>query len=394
MFSSSKKRTEAAAPKAWRYLRAAARGLGLWGLAVGLTCSSAVAQTQPRYRLHTPKTQPQEAKTSRAQSESRDQSGGTTPVRRTETRTETEQGQVVTERLETPGINGRYELLTETEEETIEVDANTTRVIRRLYNRGPDGRRTLIEVSEEEQQRLPDKRERIVRTVSKPNVNGWLQSTRQEIQETAQVDASTRETKLTVLEPDINGGLTATQQINQTEQQKEEGLVVVERTHLLPDGNQRWEAYETRERVIRTEGEEVRTDEQVFRKDASRKLSLAERVLSHEWKDAEGAEHQTIETHSRNIGGTTRTGDGRPTVVERISTVRRSQADGSQQTTQEVEQRRIAAPNAPLKVIERTLEFSRPVGPGGAQIKRTVQKLDPNGKYRKVIVLEGEEKKP
>jgi len=361
---------------------------------VGLACGSAVAQTQPRYRLHTPKTQPQATKTSGAQSQSQDQTGGTTPVRRTETRTETEQGQVVTERLETPGINGRYELLAETEEETIEVDANTTRVIRRLFNRGPDGRRTLIEVTEEEQQRLPDNAERVVRTVSKPNMNGRLRLTRREIQQTAQVAASTRETKITVLEPDVNGGLAATQQINQTEQQKEEGLVVVERTHRLPDGNQSWEAYETRERVIRTEGEEVRSEEQVFRKDANRKLSLAERVLSHEWKDAEGAEHQTIETHSRNIDGTTRTGDGRLTVVERISTVRRTEANGSQQTTQEVEQRLMVAPTAPLKVIERTLEFSRPVGPGGAQINRTVQKLDPNGKYRKVIVLQGEEKKP
>jgi hypothetical protein len=361
---------------------------------VGLACISAVAQTQPRYRLHTPKTQPQEAKTARTQSESRDQVGGTTPVRRTETRAETEQRQVVTERLETPGINRRYELLAETEEETIEVDANTTRVIRRLYNRGPDGRRTLIEVSEEEQQHLPENAERIVRTVSKLNLNGRLQLTRREIQETAQVDPSTRETKTTVFEPDINGGLTATQQINETEQQKEEGLVVAERTHMIPDGNQRWEAFETRERVIRTEGEEVRTDEQIFRRDANRKLSLAERVLTHEWKDAEGAEHQTSETHSRNISGTTRTGDGRLTVVERISTVRRSQADGSQQTTQEVEQRSIVAPNAPLKVIERTLEFSRPVGPGGAQITKTVQKLDPSGKYRKVILLQGEEKKP
>ena len=380
------------APKAWRFLSASTRGLALWGLALGLACGPAMAQTQPRYRLHTPKTQPQEAKTSGAQSESHDQTGGTTPVRRTETRTETEQGQVVTERLEAPDLHGRYELLSETEEETIEVDANTTRVIRRLFARDPDGRRAVIEVTEEEHHRLTDNRERVVRTTSKPNLSGKLRLTRQEIQETSQVAPGARQTQTTVLEPDVNGGLAATQQITETEQQKGEGVVVVEQTHRLPDGNQRWETYETRERVIRTQGEEVRTEEQVFRQSAAdRKLSLAERTLTHEYKDAEGAEHQTRETHSRNIGGTTRTPDGRLAVVERIRTVRRTQADGSQQTTQEVERPSALAPGEAPRVIERTMQFSRPVGPGGTQTKKTVQTLDPNGKYRTVIVLQGNE---
>jgi hypothetical protein len=385
---------EPTAPKAGRFLRSFTRGLALGALAVGLVCGPAWAQTEPRYRLHTPKAQPQETKTSRAQSESHDQTGSTTPVRRTETRTETKQGEVVIERLETPSINGRYELRSETEVETIKVDANTTRVIRRLFNRNPDGRRTVIEVSEEEHQRLSENSERVVRTTSKPNLSGKLQLTRQEIQETSQVAPGTRQTQTTVLEPDINGGLATTRQLTETEQQTGEGVVLVEQTQRLPDGNQRWDTYETRERVIRTEGEDVRSEEQVFRRDADRKLSLAERTLTHEWKDAAGAEHQTVETRSRNIGGTTRTPDGRLMVVERIRTVRRTQADGSQQTTQEVERSSAVAPGESPRVVERTMQFSRPVGPGGTQIKKTVQTPDPNGRYRTVIVLEGGESKP
>jgi hypothetical protein len=233
-----------------------------------------------------------------------------------------------------------------------------------------------------------------VRSVSKPRLNGRLQLTQREVQETRQTSPSVRQTQTTVLRPDINGGLAATDQINETVQEKGAGVTVVNRTHLLPDGNRRWELYETREQVIREDKAEVRVEEEVHRRDANRRLSLTERTVTREWKDAKGEEHQTIEVFSNNIGGTTRTEDGRLVLDHRLSTVRRSLPDGSQQTTQEFEQRSLVSPTEPLRVVEKSMQFSRPVGRGETQVQKTVQTLDGGGHYRTTIVLAGKKPTP
>lgn len=365
------------------------------GLAIGLACAAVGTQAQtPRHRFHTPKASSQQANTASTQSEWPYATGGITPARRTETSTKTESGQVVTQRLETPGIYGRYQLLTETEEETIEVDANTTRVIRRLFARDARGRRQVIEVTEEEHHRLPNDGERIVRNTSQPTLDGHFQLTRRDIEETTQVTPTMRQTRTTVSHPDINGGLTPVEQISETEQEKEPGVLVVERTQLLLDGNGRWEPHETRERVIRSQGGEVRTEEQVYRKDANFQMSLAERTVTREWKDEQGAEHQTTQVYSDNISGNTHSADDRLHLDRELRIVRQTRSDGSQQTIQELGQRSTVAPSSPLRVTERVVTFSRPVGRGGAQTQKTVQALDANGRYQTIIVLQVNESNP
>lgn len=365
----------------------------LVGLAVGLTCGSGWAQT--RYRFHTPKGKPKQQKTAITKTTRRYPTGGTTPVRQSQTLTETENGRVETQVLETLGISGRYEPFVETEVETIEMDEQTTRVVRRLFARDPDGRRKVIEIIEEEHRKLPNHGLRVVRTTSKPDVGGKFRITRKQVEETSRLSPTIRETHTTVLKPSINGDLTPAERITETEEVKEGGVAVFQRTHLLPDGNDRWETYESRERVIRSRGDEVRTEEQVYRRDANRKLSLAERTLTREWKDAKGEEHQTTEIYSRNIAGTTRDGNGRLSLDRRLRTVRRTRSDGSRETVRELQARSIVAPNEPLRVTEKTLEFSRPVGRGETtQTRKTVRTLDANGRYRTAIVLQGKQSRP
>ena len=355
------------------------------GLVIGLACTAVGTQAQtPRYRFHTP-----EASIASTQSEWLEATVGTTPVRRTETTTKTENGQVVTQRLETIGLYGRYQVLTEMEEETIEVDATTTRVIRRWFAPDAQGRPNVIEVTEEEHFRIPNEGERIVRNTSRPTLDGHFQLLRREIEETSHVSPTMRQTLTTVSQPDLNGRLTPFEQIRETEHEQEPGVSIVERTQLLLDGNGRWEPHEIRERVIRSQGGEVRTEEQVSRRDANIQMSLVERTVTREWKDEQGAEHQTTQVYSDYISGNS--SDNRLQLERELRITRQTRSDGSQQTIEELGRRSTLAPGSPLRVAERVLTVSRPVGRGGTQTTKTVQALDANGRYQTFTVLQGTE---
>ena len=370
------------------------RGSVLWvlvllGFGLGLVCAPALAQT--RYRYHRPKVSAEKPKMTSARAERRDLSGSSTSTRLVRSSTEAEGKKVEREVLERLSIEGRYEPSVETEVETIQVDPRTTRIIRRLFGRDPDGRRTVVEVTEEEQSSLPGGRKHIVRTSSKPNLDGHFRVTRREIQDTTPLSRSVQRTRTTVLLPNIDGTLAPAEQVEEVERQEEMGVVEVERTHLLPDANGRWEPFEIRERVVRTEAAGVQTEERIRRRDPNGKLSLAERTVTKQWKDAEGHERQTVETYSRNIAGTGRYGDGRLHLDRRLRIVRSTRPDGSQRTVQQMEQRSIVAPSDGLRVAERVVEVSRPDARGGTETRRTVQALDGNNRLRRIIVHNSQE---
>jgi hypothetical protein len=290
--------------------------------------------------------------------------------------------------LETLEVDGRYQPSVEMEQETIQVNAQTTRVVRRLFARDADGRRKLIELTQEGQQSLGGDKQRVVRTTFKPTLDGHMQVTREEIQETSRLSPQTTQTETSILQPDINGGFTAVEKVSEIEEQKGPGVMETKRTQLLPDGNGRWETYQSVERVVRSQDGEVRAEEQVYRRDANRQLSLAERTVSRERKDAAGAEQQVTEVYSSNIAGTTREGDGRLQLDRRVRITRSSRPDGSQQTVQELEQRSLVAPNEGLQGTERVVEWLRPAGAAGTEMKKSVQARDSSGRYRTFIVLQ------
>ncbi len=367
------------------------RVLALLGLGLVLVCGPARAQTL--YRLHQPEASAKKPKTSSTETERHDLAAGTTPSRSVETRKRTDGHQVETHALETLSVEGRYEPLIQSDEQTTQVDAQTTRIVRRSFARDADGRRKVIEVTEEEHHRLPGSRLSVVRTTSRPDLDGHFQIKRREIEETIPLSSNVNQTRTTVLLPDINGTLGAAEQINQIERQKEKGVVGVEKTRLLPDGNGRWEPYETQERVVKTDAKEVRTEEQVRRRDATGQLSLTERTITNEWKDASGQENQTVETYSNNIAGTTRYEDGSLHLDRRLHVVRSTRPDGSQQTVQQLEQRSIVAPAEGLRVTEKTEEISRPSSQGGTDSQKTVQRVDGNGQLKTVFIVKAREAK-
>ena len=356
-------------------------------LLVAVVLAGGLAEAQTRYGFHKPKTSPAGAKVATVETERNDATGSTTPARWSVETSESGNRKTETQVLETLGVDGGYEPTVEIEQETIQIDAQTARVVRRLFARDADGRRKLIELTEEEQQHLGSDQQRVVSTISKPTLDGRMQVTRKQIQETARLGPQTTQTKTSVLQPSINGGLRAVERVTEIQEQKGPGVVEVRRTQVLPDGNGRWEPYQAVEQVIRKEGNEVHTEEELQRRDANRRLSVAERTVSREWTDEKGAEHQVTEVYSNNIAGTTRDGDGRLQLDRRMSITRTSRPDGSQQTTQELEQRSIVAPNEGLRVTERVLESSSSPGPAGTDSQKSVQARDPGGRYRTFIVL-------
>ena len=171
-----------------------------------------------------------------------------------------------------------------------------------------------------------------VRTISSPDANGRLQV---QVEETQQVvstgdDEFAVQTVVSQLGP--RRRLEPVRQLVQTERRRPDGTLELDRISYVLDGNRRWEAVERRTAVTRSGGEESRTEEEVYRSDFHRRLSLSERITSREWEDEDGTIRRTIETRSLNP-------QGRLQLAERVNTVRSTTPDGLVETVQDLEVR-------------------------------------------------------
>jgi len=183
----------------------------------GFACGMVWAQDQPQV--------------SRTVTEFHDATGTHSPARVIETHRQDDGRTVETRIVEVPSINGGYEPISETEQETIRIDANTVRVVRRWFSPGA-GDRQPFQVTEEERRTEPGGRERVVRTTSNLNVGGRWQVLERDIEETVSTAADTRETKKTVLWV-VAGSLVPVQQSVEIEHRKG-NLVEVQRKLLTP----------------------------------------------------------------------------------------------------------------------------------------------------------------
>ncbi len=278
------------------------------------------------------------------------------------------------------------EALVQEEEKSIKVDAQTTRIIRTTSNFRHDGERVIIEVVEEEHRTLPGGEEHVSRTVSTPDLNGRFSVIRQEDQTTTLTNIGVQETNTTVFLPDINGGFQPAQQIEQTEREKGPGTVETERISKVRDGNGNWVPSERRIVLSREANGQSRTEEeQIYRSDSTGPLSLSEQVYRTYSRDSEGNEQWTIDTHGKNIGGITQYGDGRLHLNQRVKIVRESLSGGRERTVQEVEQRNPVAPGEDLRVVERTVTTSRPVGNGESELEVEVKALGGSGQLETIL---------
>ena len=78
------------------------------------------------------------------------------PSRTLESHSKSDNRSVDKQRVEVLGSDGRYQPYYDTETETIQVNATTTRTVVREYRWDTDGRRNLLQVTEQESQSSPN----------------------------------------------------------------------------------------------------------------------------------------------------------------------------------------------------------------------------------------------
>jgi hypothetical protein len=310
------------------------------------------------------------------------QSNGANPTRTTESHTQSGNRTLDNQSVQRRGSNGQFEPYQDIEKETVKVNASTVRTTTRTFGRDSDGAKTLVQVTEEERRTLPGGDSNVIRSTSNPDANGNLQLVQREVEATKRISKNVDETKTTVMLPAINGGLSPAMQV-QERRERAANTVESQKTTLLPDGNGNWQVSETRHDITRQDGKNRSTEERVSRPDPEGKLAEISRTVSKESETASGEKHNTTETYSVDVPGSSR--DGSLHLVERSTTAQRTSSTGQQTTQRQVEQPNPGNPDSGLQVTILTTD-SVSSGASGAQATRTIQMRDPNGSLEVVSV--------
>src|SRR5581483_9734382 len=353
-------------------MKSAAVKSGAIPFAIALFCAWAAAQSND-----VPYTQQGQGETT---------SGYTNPTRSQDKHSVNGNTTTDTHSTQKLGINGGYEPLEETQKETINVDANTTRVVEKRFGRGSDGSKVLLQVTSEETHSSPTGQS-VTRSVSNPDVNGNLSVTRREIEKTALSGSDKQEKTTTVLMPDANGGLSATLKTHEVDTLDAKGnITAYSKSVQAPEGNGSWQTTETTKGTMKRDGDQVTKEELVYRPNTDGKMSLAERTVTKELKDADGQKRRVQETYSNMVNGAQPTSDGGLQLDRRVTEVQRTDASGKQTREQQVEQRTAAAPSGDLQTTQKTIDIVRPNGQGVSTESHTVQGSNGNGGLQTVWV--------
>src|SRR5215470_556294 len=295
------------------------------------------------------------------------------PSRTTESHTKSGNRTVDNRKLEVLGLSGRYEPFSETETETIQVDATTTRTVVRTYQWNGNGQRTLAQVTEENSRTRASGDVRMERKTYSADVNGNFQVVRREIAETKKTSPDVQETKTTVYRADSYGGFTQSEQTQELKTRGADDSVAVKRTTLMPDGNGGWKIDDITEKTIKGDGKNRTTDERVSRPDLNGRLQESSRTVSKEAETSSGERKTIVETY-----------DGGRQLNKRVTKMEKKDSNG-EITEEQIEQPNLGNPSDGTKVTGRTKYVVQYAGPGTQQTK-TVEIRDANGNFKVVSV--------
>jgi len=295
------------------------------------------------------------------------------PSRTTESHTKSGNRTVDNRKLEVLGLNGRYEPFSETETETIQVDAMTTRTVVRTYQWNGNGQRTLAQVTEENSRTTASGDVRMERKTSSADVNGNFQVVRREIAETKKTSPDAEETKSTVYLADSYGGFTEAAQMQELKTRGADDSVAVKKTTMMPDGNGGWKIDDVTEKTIKGDGKNRTTDERVSRPDLNGRLQESSRTVSKEGETDSGETKTIVETF-----------DGGRQLNKRVTKIQKKDSSG-EITEEQIEQPNLGNPSDGTKVTGRTKYVVQYAGPGTQQTK-TVEIRDANGNFKVVSV--------
>jgi len=304
--------------------------------------------------------------------------GGVAPWRRVLTRSVSGVSEVVSEAVETPGMDGRLGPYQATVTETTRPAIDTTRTTQDLFAFGAQRQRRLLERTESTEVVSGVETSATQDTLA-PDLNGRLALRSRQVELTRMVGTNARDRESTLLLPTINEALRESERTQYTERPISPSVIRQDSSRLVRDVNGRWQFTETRSRDVRDSGPSEQAEEETIqRPDVSGKLTVSERSLTRR-VTADGREDVVIETYRRNFEGLVRTdsGFGLSQRVRRSST---PTAGGGRDVVEEVEARNPVARNDPMRVIRRTVATVRPIGPGRWTTERQVFERDVNGR--------------
>jgi len=303
---------------------------------------------------------------------------GFIPFRRVERRTESGGRKVIIERDEAPGVEGRWQPLEEDVTEMTRTGNATTRTQRDVFYFAAQRKGTLAATTQSEQETRPNAITTNVARTWLADLDGHLILSSGYSEERRLVSPGLHQTEATAL---LRGpeGLGEVERSESTEQQVSSAVVRRDSAHMFRDLNGRWVPTEARSGETRGIGSAERVEEETIQRPSlTGALVLSDRVVTRT-SESNGENRVVIETYSQDAEGFVRN-DSRLALRQRIRRSTTVTADGGQNTVEEIEARNPLAPNDPMRVIQRTLETVRSVGPGRWVTERQLFERDQNGR--------------
>jgi hypothetical protein len=311
--------------------------------------------------------------------------GPLSPARLVSTERQDKGRKIETQKVEAPSVKGGYEPIRETETETIQVDANTMRVVQRWFS---PGNHQLFQVTEEERRTEPGGWESLVRTTSAVDLSGHWQIQERDVEETVSPDPDTKETKKTVLGM-VGGTLTPVLKSEETERRKGDSIEV-QRRLLTPDGGGRFQVFEERQTVATPSKDGRTTEEKTYRKDDRGQMMVIEQTVSSEWQNGEKGSGKLARTYSTYVPG--RASDGRlQHLVEQRSMSTTTSPGGDTRRQEQIQQVNPGAPENGLRTTTVVTEVSKAFGKLRTETHKGVRGLDGSGNLPIIWVTESQE---
>jgi hypothetical protein len=282
--------------------------------------------------------------------------------------------------VEALGPNGRYQPTSETEKETIRVNATTTRTAARSYRWDVNGQRNLQQVTEEEARSSTSGDVQVTRTTSESDGNGNLQVIQREVADTRKISPDVQETKTTSYLPNGNGALTPSLQTQELQKRSADHSIEVKKTLLQPNSSGGWEVAEVKESTIKERNKNRTSEERISRPDSEGGLSEVSRTIGKETENAAGEKNTTVETYFTSAPGVA--ADGSLRLNWQVTTVEKTDA-GGKTTEQQRKQPNPNDTNGGLQVDTRTKYIVRYAASGTEETK-TIEKRDINGAFNEV----------
>ncbi len=306
----------------------------------------------------------------------------TSPSRTTESHVRSGNKSVEKQTVEALGPNGQYQPASETEKETIHVNATTTRTVVRSYSWDVNGQRNLQQVTEEEARSSASGDVEVVRTSSESDGNGNLQVVQREVADTRTISPDVQETKTTTYLPNGNGDLTPSLQTRELQKRSADHRVEVKKTLLQPNSSGNWKVAEVKESTIKEDNKARTSEERISRPDSDGGLSEVSRTVGKETQSAAGEKTTTVETYFTNAPGVA--ADGGLRLNWQVTTVQKTDS-GGKTTEQQRMQPNPNDTNGGLQVSTRT-KYTVRYAASGTDETKTIQERDVNGAFQVVSV--------